>query len=48
MLGRVFGHGVDVWGQFIGGNDLRYWQPFCVSGKGLYRQCIQAGYWGKL
>ena len=37
------GHRVDVLGQFIGGSDLRYWQPFCVCGK-----CIQAGYWGNL
>ena len=38
------GHGVDVWGQFIGGNDLCYLQPFCVCGKGRYHQCIHAWY----
>ena len=24
--------GVDVCDQFLGGSDLRYWQPFCVCG----------------
>ena len=29
------GHGVDVWGQPLGGSDLSYWQSFCVCGEGL-------------
>ena len=29
------GRGVDVWGQLLGGSDLRYWQPFRVCGEGL-------------
>ena len=48
VLGRVLAMEWNVRGQFIGGSDLLNRQPFWVSGKGLSRQCIQAGYWGNL